>query len=123
MIVSYELYKKQAKIWYGNDVENIWKYSTLLKLSDLIVKIDDTDIKTMNEIKEMLEKIQECSLTEKPLNFIGIMEKDIVNLVKKFNINESVIKESTIKYRIKKYAIVMIFIINSLIAIYNYLLK
>lgn len=122
-VLSNELYKRQSKFWYGANLENVWKFNKLIKLAHIITVVEDSDLKVIKKMKKSLIEIRDIKLSEKPNKFIIKMDEDIEELAKQYKINSPLNNLNLTKHKIRKYAIILVFILNSLLAISNYFLK
>lgn len=122
-VLTNELYKRQSKFWYGTNLENVWRFNKLMKLAHIITIVENSDLKVIKKMKKILIEIRDIKLSEKPNKFIIKMDEDIEELAKQYEINSSLNNLNLTKHKIRKYVIILVFIINLLLAISNYFLK
>lgn len=119
-ILTNELYKSQSKLWYGANLENVWRFNRLIELAHIITIVENSDLEVIKKMKKILIEIRDIKLSEKPNKFIIKMDEDMEELAKQYEFNSSLNNLNLTKHKIRKYAIIIVFIINLLLAISNY---
>lgn len=120
--IIYVKYKREMTKWFGDDIEQLLKCESILKLASLVGILDENDKKKRNGVLKILKDLVDNKWSNEPKDFTKTMER-IDRLASGYEFDIELLKKQLLRQTIKKYSLLLVsfamLILNTLIFIFN----